>query len=193
MIAEHGGNKGEKRGEHGWRVEDLPEVQNEKARITLSEGIAELIVTVVFSIIGLLYCAGKLPFLMVFSSGGFQFYNILSPEFLAMLVPAILVSLVLAVIEGIAKIKDRRWSAFVCVAVVAKSLVGMAISLYLLNQPNILSAEFVGFLTSTGVTNVFPIVAGKNVFVILLSVLIIIGSVTESIKAVKNTVQYRVK
>lgn len=193
VIAEHSGEKKPKIGEHGWRVEDLPEVQNEKARIPLSEGIAELIVTVVFSILGLLFCAGRLPFAMMIINGDMQFSNIFSQSFLTMLIPVILISLMLAIIQSIAKITDRRWSVFVCASVVAKQLIGMALSLYMLNQPHILSDEFVAFLNSTGVTNIFPAVNGTSIFVVVLSVLIIIGSVSESVKAVKNTVQYRVK
>lgn len=193
VIAEHSGDKGEKHGEHGWRIEDLPEVQNEKARISLSEGIAELIVSVVFSIIGLLFCTGRLPFMMAFSNGGVFFYNIFSQSFLNMLIPFILISLVLSVIEGIAKIKDRRWSVFVCVSVVVKKLVEMAITLYVVNQPNILSAEFHNFLMQSEVQEalqVFPNINGTNVLIIAFCVLIIIGAVAESIKAIKNTVQY---
>lgn len=193
VIAEHSGEKKLKPGEHGWRVEDLPEVVNDKARISLSEGIAELILLVVFTVFGLLFCTGRLPFAMMFSEGGFVFFNIFSQSFLMMLIPAILVSLVLGLIQAVAKIKDRRWSAFVCVSVVAKQLVGMAIALYMLNQPQILSAEFRGFLDNAGVTNLVPMVNGTSVIIILLSVFIIIGSIAESIKAVVNTVKYRNK
>jgi hypothetical protein len=193
VIAEHSGDKKSKVGEHGWRVEDLPEVQNDKARIPLSEGVAELIILIAFAIFGLLFCTGKLPFGMVFINGDLRFFNIFSQSFLTMLIPAILVSVVLGLIQAVAKIKDRRWSAFVCVTVVAKSLIGMAISLYIINQPNIFSVEFLGFLRSTGVTEVIPFVNGTNVLAVALSVLIVIGSIAESIKAVKNTVQSRIK
>ena len=196
VIAEHSTDKDKKKGEYGWRVEDLPEVQDEKARIPLSEGIAELILSVVFSVIGLLFCAGKLPFMMAFSDGGVFFYNIFSQSFLAMLVPFILISLGLSVIEGIAKIRDRRWSVFVCVSVVVKKLVEMAITLYVVNQPNILSAEFRNFLMQSEVHEafqVFPIVNGTNVLVIGFCVIVIIGAITESVKAIKNTIQYRNK
>ena len=193
VIAEHSGGKGEKRGEHGWRIEDLPEVQNEKARISLSEGIAELIVSVVFSIIGLMFCTGRLPFMMAFSNGGVFFYNIFSQNFLTMLVPFILISLVLSIIEGIAKIKDRRWSIFVCAAVVIKKLVDMSLTLYLINQPNILSTEFHSFLVQTHVTDVLPSVNGTNVLVIAFCVLVIIGAIGDVVKTIKLTVQAHVK
>jgi hypothetical protein len=190
VIAERSGEKAEKAGGHGWKAEDLPEVQkDEKANIPLSESIAELIVIVVFSILGLLFCTGRLPFMMAFSDGNLQFFNIFSESFLALCVPAILVSLVLAVVEGVAKIRDRRWSVFVCAAVVLKSLVDMAFSLFLINRPNMFSAEFHSFLEGTSVLRVLPSVNGTNVLVIALSVLIVIGAVSECVTAITKTVK----
>ena len=192
-IAEHSGEKKKKAGEHGWKVEELPEVQSAKAGIPLSEGIAELVLSVVFSIIALLFCAGQLPFAMMFAQGDMVFFNIFSQSFLNMLVPFILVSMLLAIVQGIAKIKDRSWSVFVCASVVVKKLVDMAMTLFLINQPNILSAEFHNFLVQTEVMKALPIVGGKNVLVIVFSVLIIFGAVAETIKTVKLTVQAHVK
>ena len=193
VIAEHGGEKKKKAGEHGWRVEELPEVQNAKASIPLSEGIAELVLSVVFSIIGILFCTGRLPFAMMFAQGDMVFYNIFSQSFLNMLVPFILVSLLLSIVQGVAKIMDRRWSVFVCAAVVVKKLIDMAITLYMVNQPDILSTEFYNFLVQTHVTDVLPNINGKNVLVIALCVLVIIGAVAETVKTIKLTVQAHVK
>lgn len=194
VIAERSGEKSKQSGEYSWRIEDLPEVQkSEKAGIPLSESVAELILLTVFAVFGLLFCAGKLPFAMVVFEDGFHFTSIFSASFLALCVPAILVSLVLGVVEGIAKIKDRRWSPFVCAAVVVNSLVSMAMSLYLINRPNMFSAEFLNFLSNAGVLNLIPQVNGKSVLVIVLSVLVVIGTVTECITAVKKTVQTKTK
>jgi len=193
VIAEHSGEKKPKIGEHGWRIEDLPEVQSAKAGIPLSEGIAELVLSVVFSIFALLFCTGRLPFAMIFAQGDMVFYNIFSQSFLNMLVPFILVSLLLSVVQAVAKIKDRRWSVLVCASVVVKKLVDMALTLYLINQPNILSTEFHGFLADTGVLQALPNVNGTNVLVIAFSVLIIIGAIAETVKTIKLTVQAHVK
>lgn len=192
-IAEHSGEKKPKLGEHGWRIEDLPEVQNAKAAIPLSEGIAELVLSVLFSILGILYCTGRLPFAMMIIHNDIVFYNIFSQSFLNMLVPVILVSMTLAIIQSIAKINDRRWSVFVCASVVVKKLVDMAMSLFLLNQPNIISPEFSGFLAEAGLSDIFPFANNGHLLIILLSVLIIIGAVSETVKAIKLTVQAHVK
>ena len=193
VIAEHSGEKKPKVGEYGWRIEDLPEVQNPKAGIPLSEGIVELVLSVVFSIFAILFCTGRLPFAMMFAQGDLVFYNIFSQSFLTMLVPFILVSLLLAIVQSAAKIKDRRWSIFVCAAVVVKSLVDMAFTLYLVNRPNILSVEFLGFLEQTGVTQVLPSINGTNVLVIALSVLVIIGAISETVSTIKKTVKAHAK
>lgn len=194
VIAERSGEKSKQSCENGWKIEDLPEVQkNEKAGIPLSESVVELILLILFAIFGLLFCTGQLPFAMVIFEDGFHFTSIFSASFLALCVPAILVSLVLGVIEAVAKIRNRRWSPFVCAAVVANALVGMAMSLYLINRPNMFSAEFQDFLSNAGVLNLIPQLNGKSVLVIALSVLVVIGTVTECITAVRKTVQTKTK
>ena len=193
VIAEHSGQKKETVGEHGWRVEDLPEVQSPKASIPLSEGIAELVLSVVFSILGILFCLGYLPFMMMFSHGGTVFFNIFSQSFLNTLIPFILISLLLAILESVAKIKDRRWSVFVCASSVVKKLVDMALTLYLINQPNILSAEFHSFLAETGALRVLPSVNGTNVIVLAFCVLLIIGTLADVITTITKTVKAHVK
>lgn len=192
VIAEHSGEK-KKPGEHGWRVEDLPEAQNAKARIPLSEGIAELVISVVFSILGLLFIAGRMPFAMVFAQGDMVFYNIFSQSFLNMLIPCILISLLLSIVQGIVKIKDRRWSVLVCATVVIKKLVDMSLTLYLVSQPNILSTEFHNFLEQTHVTGIFPSINGTNVLLIGFCIILIIGVISDVVKTIKLTVQAHVK
>ena len=190
VIAERSGEHAEQKGKHSWRIEDLPELnKTEQTHIPLSEGIAELIVAIIFSIIALLYCTGQLPFVMVFSEQGLYFSSVLSESFLAMCIPVVLINLFLGVVAGAAKIKDRRWSVLVCVAVVLKTLVGMAMALYLLKQPNMFSSEFHAFLSNTGILSALPVVNGRNILILLLMGLIVIGSVADSIKTVVKTVK----
>ena len=193
VIAEHSGQKKEKVGEHGWRVEELPEVQNPKARIPLSEGIAELVLSVVFTALVILVCLGYLPFMMVFSNGGTVFYNIFSQSFLTMLIPFTLVSLLFAVVESVAKIKDRRWSVFVCVSAVLKKLVDMALTLYLIYQPHILSTDFHSFLADAGFFRALPSVGSTNVIILAFSVILIIATLADVITTVAKTVKAHVR
>ena len=67
----------------------------------------------------------------------------------------------------------------------------MAMTLYVVNQRNILTQEFSDFLVQSGVydaLHVLPNVSGTNVLVVLFCVLIIFGAISESIKAIKKTV-----
>ena len=190
VIAERSGERAEQSGKHSWRVEDLPEVQKtEQTHLSLSESIAELIVMSAFTVIGILFCLDRLPFVMAFSEEGLYFTSIFNANFLSLCLPAFLVTFALGVIVGILKIKDRRWSVPVCVAVVLKTLVGMAMSLYLLNQPNILSPEFHAFLSNVDVLSALPMVNGKNILIVLLMVFIVIGAVADTIKTVVTTVK----
>ncbi|MCE5188736.1 MAG: hypothetical protein LLF75_06100 [Eubacteriales bacterium] len=194
VIAERSGQRAEQSGKHSWRIQDLPEVQKSgQTHIPLSEGVAELVVMTVFSVIGILFCTGRLPFAMAFSEEGLHFTTVFNPDFLVLWIPAILVTFVLGVIVGITKIKDRRWSVPVCVSVVAKSLVSMAMSLYLLNQPNMFSSEFLTFLSNVGVLQALPQVNGKNVLLVVLMVLIVIGTISECVKTVTMTIKNRDK
>lgn len=188
-VAEHSGQKKEKVGEHGWRVEDLPEVQNPKASIPLSEGIAELVLSVVFTALVILVCLGYLPFMMAFSNGGTVFFNIFSPSFLAMLIPFTLVSLLFSIVESVAKIKDRRWSVFVCLSAVLKKLVDMALTLYLIFQPHILSTEFHSFLADAGFFRAVPSVGGTNVVVLAFAAILIFATLADAISSIVKTVK----
>ena len=190
VIAERSGQRAEQQGKHSWRIEDLPELSKTgQKHIPLSEGIAELILTAIFTIVALLFCTGQLPFAMVFSEEGLHFTSIFSASFLTMCIPVVLVTFALSVIVGITKIKDQRWSVPVCVAVVLKSLISMAMSLYLLNQPNMFSTEFHQFWNDLGVLQALPTVNGRNVLIVLLMVLIVIGTISECIKTVVMTVK----
>ncbi len=137
------GKKSKDTKEHVWKVEDLPELQpNEKTRIPLSDGIAELVLTVVFSIIGILFCLGSFPFAMIIIHDQMQVTHIFSTEFLAALVPVIAVTAAFGIVSAVAKIKDCRWTPMVCTLHVLQKLVSMGLSVYMLTRPFIFSAEF---------------------------------------------------
>jgi len=193
VIAEHGGAKKKKAGEHGWKVEELPEVQNPKAGIPLSEGIAELVLSAVFAVFAILFLTDRLPFAVMFAQSDMVFYHIFSQSFINMLIPIIIVTLFVSVVQAIAKIKDRRWSVLVCTTVVLRKLIDMAFAIYLINQPNILGEEFRRFLVDSGIMNALSVFNGGHVFLIAFCVLIIIGSIAETVKAIKKTVEAHVK
>jgi len=136
--------------EKDWKVEELSEVEPDKYRISLSDSIAELVVTVLFSVLAILLCTGILPFAFMIQSGDMQVQHLFSTSFLISCIPAIIIISLFGIFECAVKIKIRRWTPFVCGAVIASNLVSMGLMLYMIMRPDILSEEFVGFLRSNG-------------------------------------------
>ena len=99
----------------------------------------------------------------------------------------------LAIMQGIAKIKDRRWSVFVCVSSVLNKLIDMALTLYLIHRPNILSAEFHSFLADAGFFRALPSVGGTNVIVLAFSTILIIATLADVISTITKTVKAHVR
>lgn len=196
VIADHAGKKNLSSKEHVWKVEDLPELQpNEKTRIPLSDGIAELVVTVVFSILGILFCLGAFPFAMIIIDGQMQVTNIFSAEFLAALIPVIAVTAVFGIVSAVVKINDCRWTPMVCTLHILHKLVSMALSVYMLTRPYIFSAEFTAFMKNFNIQELwgFPWfgVNGMNPFLIFIIVVMVIGTLVDCIKAITLTVKDR--
>ncbi len=193
-IADHLGKKSKDTKEHVWKVEDLPELQpNEKTRIPLSDGIAELVLTVVFSIIGILFCLGSFPFAMIIIHDQVQVTHIFSAEFLAALVPVIAVTAAFGIVSAVAKIKDCRWTPMVCTLHVLQKLVSMGLSVYMLTRPFIFSAEFSAFMKNFNMPEVwgFPWfgVNGMNPFLVFIAVMVVIGTIADCIKSITLTVK----
>ncbi|MEN6596127.1 MAG: hypothetical protein ABFC31_14370 [Clostridiaceae bacterium] len=196
VIAEHAGEKVKGTKAPVWKVEDLPELQpNEKTRIPLSDGIAELILTVVFSIIGILFCVGSFPFAMIIIDGQMQVANIFSAEFLAALVPVIAVTAAFGVASAVVKIKDCHWTSLVCSLHVLHKLVSMALSVYMLTRPFIFSAEFTAFMKGFNMPELagFPWfgVNGMNPFLVFIAVMTVIGTIADCAKSIALTVKYK--
>ena len=196
VIAERTGEKIKGTKAPVWKVEDLPELQpNEKTRIPLSDGIAELVLTVVFSIIGILFCLGSFPFAMIIIDGQMQVANIFSAEFLAALVPVIAVTAAFGVASAVVKIKDCHWTPLVCSLHVLHKLVSMALSVYMLTRPFIFSAEFTAFMKGFNMPELwgFPWfgVSGMNPFLIFIVVVTVIGTIADCAKSIALTVKYK--
>lgn len=196
VIAERTGARGKKGEKPAWSVDDLPEISvGEKAKISLSEGIAELVLTIVFSVLAILFCKNALPLAFAITGGGMRIYSVFSDAFLAACVPAIAVMAFFGILKAAAKIRDRRWTIPVCAFTVAHELVNMGLTIYLIARPDLFSADFTALMGTidlgalSGVPWIGP--DGWNPILIAIVVLTVIGSVAESIKAVYRTVKYR--
>ncbi|WP_058300396.1 HAAS signaling domain-containing protein [Gorillibacterium timonense] len=134
-----------------WSIEDLPEIPpNGKNSIPLSDSIMELVMTVVFSVVAILICRGVVPLVFLIQNGDTQIRTLFSSSFLQSCIPAVIGMALIGIFACICKIKDRRWTPFVCIAVMGSSLINMGIVLFMINKPDIFSTEFIAFLQSKG-------------------------------------------
>lgn len=196
VIADRTGAKANKSKEQEWRVEDLPDaLPDDRGKIKLSDSIAELVLTVVFSVLGILICRGVLPVAFVIQNGDTQIRTLFSSSFLASCVPSIAVMALLAVGACIFKIKVRSWTPIVCGAVVVSTIINMCIMIYLLNRPDLFSAEFTAFLQGVDWGSFDPVrfmgVGGANLFVVFIAIVVVVCSLAECGQAVYKTLKYK--
>lgn len=194
VIAERSGTKTKAAKSAAWTVADLPETQPPEAqRISLADGIAELVLTCVFATIAILFCKGVFPFALVLFDGSLQVYSVFSAEFLAMLIPVILITSALSIVSAIAKMKDCRWTPLVCSLHVLQKLVSMGLGVFMLTRPFIFSAEFTALMKQFNMPELagFPWfgVNGMNPFLIFILVVTVIGTVVDCAKAIAWTVK----
>lgn len=198
VIAERTGAKIQIKQTKGavWTVADLPEKQpSEAERISLADGIAELVLTCVFATVAILFCKGALPFAFVLFDGELKAYSLFSAEFLAMCLPVVIVTSVLSVLVAIAKMKDCRWTPLVGSLYVLQKLVSMGLGVFLLTRPFIFSAEFTALMQGFNMPELagFPWfgVNGMNPFLIFILVVTVISTIVDCSKAIVRTVKGR--
>lgn len=178
-----------------WKVENLPEVPpNNKGKIPLSDSITELVITVFFSVIGILLCRGTLPIPFLLLRNGVRINSIFHSDFLTACIPAVIVMALLGILVSLLKIRKRFWDPFMCAAVVVKSMVTMCITLYLLSRPGIFSAEFITAVQSNswGQLDIFRSITSEtmNPLFLLITVCIVISSLGECGAAIYKTKKY---
>lgn len=199
-IAERTRVQADKNNGQEWKIEDLPAIPpDDKGKIPLSDSIPELVLTLVFSVAGILLCTGLLPFVFIIQTGDTQVRSLFSPEFLAGSIPAIVVMALFGICQCISKIKDRQWTPFVCGTVIASNLIDMGIMVYLINRPDLFSAEFTAFVQGIewGDFDILRFVGtgGINPVMVFISVVIVVCSLANCCKAIyktyKNKKDYR--
>lgn len=176
-----------------WSVNNLPDIPpSGKNVIKLSDSIAELVLTVVFTSIALVMCAGNLPVLFA-NWDDVKVHTLFNPDFLKYCIPAIAVMGILGVCECIVKLVYRRWTVFVCATVVISNLATAGIMIPLINRPNILSDESLSYLQGVewGEYDILRFM-GKSVdnpVIVLISAFIMIGTLIACAQAVYKTVK----
>lgn len=195
VIAERAGYRSEQAGSK-WRVEDLPEKQRPsgRGRIPLSDSIGEIIVSLVFCTVALLFVAGRLPFLVTISGSGASIYGFFSESFLTACVPAVIALALLTVAAGIIKIKDRRWTPLVCGATLADNLISAMIWLYMLGRPDMFTTNFLtyikGFPWSDADILRLAEENGINPVLVIIGIVVVIITIANCVSAIYKTVKY---
>ena len=202
VIAERTGTKQATTAEK-WTVEKLPDnIPNDKARIPLSDSIAELIIIVIVTIIALLFCFDRLPFIFMLSGDTVQAFTIFSDSFLAVCIPVIIIGSLLSIAECVVKIVQRRWTPLVCATIVISGVVCVVLMLYLFTQPQIINPEFASLANeqgwipfdlatiNEGLSATVPL-ASMNPILLVISVIVIICTAAECIYAVYRTIRAR--
>lgn len=191
VIVERAGYRAAQ-GTPGWRVEDLPEVPlSDKSRIPLSDSIAELVVTAVFAVFGILLCTRALPIAFSFTHSGVQVQQFFSDSFLAACLPVILLAAALTIAQCIIKIVFRRWALPVCLAVIVDNLASVALMLYVFSMPDMLSPEFSTFLKTADLGRVKMLsFMGERVeapILTIIAIVVIVIAVVECATAIYRT------
>lgn len=194
VIAERTSTKTYEGREPKWNIEDLPEVlPADKGKIPLSDSIAELVLTLAFSVLAILLCTGTLPIIFMIHDGNTQIYTLFSSSFLAACIPAIIAMALFGAGESIIKIKERRWTPLVCSAVIINSLISIGVMTYLITRPNIFSAEFTTFLQGINWSSLdilrFMGRGGINPIISLIFLIVVICSLAECINAIFKTIK----
>ena len=145
VIAERA--HGEKLYGSDWTVDQLPrEIPESRGSIPVSDSIAELVITVIFSVLLVMLCLRMFPVSILISSGGIEVYQIFSNSFMSAGTPAVIITGILGVCECVAKIAKRRWTPSVCGTVVVSNLVSIGFVLYLVTRSEMFTPEFTAFI-----------------------------------------------
>lgn len=178
-----------------WTVDDLEDVVvEEKNKIPLSDSIAELIVVSVFSIFFIAWLMGLLSFGFAVIDGSIRIDQLFSDDFIAVAIPVIAVSCIVSVCECVVKIVVRRWTPLVCIAVVASSLIGIGLMLYLFSAPEIFNPEFLTYLQgqdwAQSLKKLWFINGSfERTIIFVIAAIVILVSLAESASAIYKTIK----
>lgn len=182
--------------EHKWTVSDLPEsVPNSKGSIPLADGIIELVLTLVFSLIGLLIFTRTIPVAFSIFVDDTTITSILSDSFLQAGVYVCIIIALFAILESAAKLYYRRWTPLVCASVIAANIASIGTTIYMFTRPEILSPELSKHLQEAEwlQLDMFSFL-GEHVeapFLLIICVIVVIACIIESAQAVYNTIKAR--
>jgi len=129
-----------------WTVSDLPkDLPDKKFSISLSDTIAELVLTVGFTIAAVILLARGTLLLIGNLPGNMNVPRMFTEEFRTLLIGALIVLAVLTIIECLVKIKYRRWVWAVGITSIITDGLGLIVAIFVLSRDFIFTTEFLSF------------------------------------------------
>lgn len=175
VIAERTGAFERETKDFDWSLEDLPQVTAGK-KIAISDSIADMAMTLFFSVMILLEAFGQLPLVFITERNGIDRIPVFSETFIWKLVPVIVIGILMSILANSIKLKDRRWTKRVLQWTLFEKLISSILWILLLLQPDFFSQKFITFLQGQtwGNMDILPYISiGKTHSIILILCLII--------------------
>jgi len=192
VIIEHSGYQQKIAKE--WKVEDLSEIpKNDKYKLSLSEILIEMSLSIIFTCLAILICSGIVPVAFSLSHNGRIVKELFTSSFLQLCIPIFILMLAFSLVEYICKLIYRKWNPMVCASVITNNIVSAAGFIYLLTRPNIFSKEFLNFVKSNvwGTHDIMQFfdTSSSNPVIILIIFIVIVISVATSAHAIYKTIR----
>jgi len=178
-----------------WSPDDLPQlpVNDGKYKIPLSDSITELVVTVVFSILGILMCMRLVPYAMFIVNGDMQVMHVFTDAFLRSCIPAIAIMGAAAAADCIIKMRTQKWTPLVGTVAIARYLVNLGVMLYVVHLSGIFTPEFIAFFQDLDLNGLiwlqFPRADGTYIPLVIYTVLLIVTTAIECGKILYKTIR----
>lgn len=145
VIAERQHAFSPKTNEMKWQLEDLPQLSPGR-KIPVSDSIAEMAMTLFFSVMVLLVAFNQLPFVIIRGKNGLDDLPLFGQSFIWKLVPVLVLGMLMSVLVNSIKLKDRRWTKRVLQWTLFENVISSLLWIILLIQPDFFSQTFINFL-----------------------------------------------
>jgi hypothetical protein len=202
-IIDYSGKSSRQKGEK-WTVEKLPkekvprEAKGEKGSIPLSEGVAEIVLGVFFTVLAVLVCTGRIS--IFYSLRDSQVVPMpvstyVNSSFLRLCIIVFILIGCLSVAEGVVRVIYRRWCVPVCLTVIGCNLFELAGIWFLLTRPVIFNSNVADMLKPVIKWGDFDLLqyaanGNFNPLLMIIGAVCTIAFIIGSVMAVVKTIQY---
>ncbi len=132
-----------------WTTQNLPELPVAKQkRISVSETIAEIIMTVFFTALLIMIWKGIIPAFFSVSMNNVTITALFTSGFADYAMPFIIIAAAVSLLECVIKLVVRSWSVVVFATVCSVNVVSVVLLAVLLNYPNYFTSEFIQVIQS---------------------------------------------